>query len=91
MRALGFSTPSSRRDTTAWEPRYQLAAIHAIRGKKDGAYEWLEQAIDAGWRWHRIGVRDPLLANLRHDERFHRMMDDVKAQVDSMRALVEQR
>jgi protein kinase/serine/threonine-protein kinase len=71
-----------------WQPRYQLAAIHAIRGQKDEAYQWLEQAIDAGWRLYRIALQDPLLENLLADQPFQEMMARVKSEVDSMRALV---
>jgi TolB-like protein/DNA-binding SARP family transcriptional activator len=74
-------------------PRYDLARIHAVLGDKEEAYRWLEEAIDAGWRsYYRIGMgsRDPMLENLREDERFQQVVAEVKAEVDSMRVLVEQ-
>jgi len=73
-----------------WEVRYNLAAINAIEGNKAEGYEWLERAIDAGWRFYRLGVRDPLLENLRDDEQFKEMMAQVKAKVDEMRRRVEE-
>jgi TolB-like protein/DNA-binding SARP family transcriptional activator/Tfp pilus assembly protein PilF len=72
------------------QPLYLLATIHAIRGEKQDAYAWLQRAIDAGWCLYRIGLQDPLLANLREDQRFQGMMADVKAKVDSMRALAQE-
>jgi tetratricopeptide (TPR) repeat protein len=82
-----------QRGSEHFAPRYDLARIHAVQGNTEEAYQWLEQAIDAGWRHYYtyMGPQDPLLANLQGDERFQRMMARVKAQVDSMRALVEQR
>ena len=49
---------------------YQIADVHAYRGDKDRAFEWLERARrqrDSGL----IGLRiDPFLANLREDPRW---------------------
>lgn len=69
---------------------YDLAAINAIQGNKQEAYKWLQKAIDAGWRDYRIGLKDPLLGNLRNDEQFQQMMAQVKAKVDEMRKKVEE-
>ena len=74
----------------AWEAPYGIAAINAIQGEKGKAYKWLERAIDAGWRFYRLGLRDPLLENLRDDEQFKELMAQVKAKVDQMRRRVEQ-
>jgi serine/threonine protein kinase/Tfp pilus assembly protein PilF len=65
---------------------YELACIDAMQGDKASAYEWLQRAIDAGWRVHRLGAIDPLMENLRDEDRFKRMMAQVKAMVDEQRA-----
>ena len=69
---------------------YDMAAIYAIQGDKTEAYEWLQKAIDAGWRYYRSAEVDPTLENLRGDDRFKKMMADVKAKVDEMRKRVEE-
>jgi TolB-like protein/Tfp pilus assembly protein PilF len=69
---------------------FEMAAINAALGKKEEAYRWLQRAIDAGWRGYSWAERDPLLESIRGEERFKRMMADVKAQVDEMRKRVEE-
>jgi TolB-like protein/Tfp pilus assembly protein PilF/predicted Ser/Thr protein kinase len=71
------------------EYSYLLAAIRAAAGENEDAYVWLQKAIDAGWRKYRMALVDPLLDNLRDDERFKVMMADVKAIVDEERKRVE--
>lgn len=53
---------------------YQLALVHAYRGDIDAGFEWLERAgatHDAGMMFARV---DPLLANLRADARWDRLL-----------------
>ncbi|MCX5800824.1 MAG: protein kinase [Candidatus Eisenbacteria bacterium] len=68
---------------------YYVAAINAVRGNKEDAYAWLERAIDAGWRDYRLGSLDPLMENLRNDERFKLMMATTKGMIDQMRKRAE--
>src|SRR3989442_13369384 len=58
--------------------RYDIAAINAIQGRKPQAYEWLQKAIDVGFRNYRFALIDPLLEGLRKDERLQKMMAQVK-------------
>jgi TolB-like protein/Flp pilus assembly protein TadD len=67
-----------------------MAAISAVQGNKEEALRWLEKAVDAGWRDYRYISRNPLLENIRDDERFKRIIDDTKAKVAEMRRRVEQ-
>jgi TolB-like protein/Flp pilus assembly protein TadD/predicted Ser/Thr protein kinase len=69
---------------------YDIAEIHAIQGNRAEAYKWLQKAIDAGWRTYRWAMTDPLLENLRGDDKFKQMIADVKAMVDEMRKRVEE-
>lgn len=66
-------------------PRCDLAAVHAIRGETAEALRWLRAAVDAGWRAHRLAVRDPLLATLHGDGRFGRLMAEVAELVAAAR------
>jgi len=69
---------------------YELACINAIEGNKVHAYQWLDKAIDAGWRLHRFGVMDPFLENLRNEDRFKRTMERVKGMTGEQRKRVDE-
>ena len=73
------------------DPYYDLAAINAIQGHKEEAYNWLQQAIALGWREYPFTLNDPLFENMRHDERFRQMMAQIKAEVDAMRRRVKEK
>lgn len=51
-------------------PRYDLAAVHALRDEPDEAVRWLVDAIEAGWSYPDLARRDPLLAEPHDDPRF---------------------
>jgi TolB-like protein/Flp pilus assembly protein TadD len=70
--------------------RFYLAAIHAVQGNRQEAFEWLEKAAEAGWRDYHYAPRYPLFESIRDDARFKRIMDDNKARVAEMRRRVEQ-
>ena len=69
---------------------YDLALINAIQGKKAEACDWLQKAINAGWRMYWLADLDPTLENLRGDDRFKKMMGDLKVRVDQMRKRIEE-
>ncbi len=66
-----------------------MACLNAVQGNKEEAYEWLQKAIEAGWRQSHVALKDPLLENLHNDARFQQMMAQLKGQVDEMRRRVE--
>ena len=37
------------RGDTSFRARVGIAAVHALRGEHEAAYDWLQQAIDAGF------------------------------------------
>ena len=55
-------------------PRFDLAAVHAIRGETRQACQWLEAAVAAGWWYPDLARRDPLFRNVHKEERFQRLM-----------------
>jgi tetratricopeptide (TPR) repeat protein len=69
---------------------YDVARIKAVLGNKAEAYKWLQKAIDSGWRMYYVAEVDPFLEGLRGDDRFKRMMADVKARVDEMRKRIDE-
>jgi tetratricopeptide (TPR) repeat protein len=68
---------------------FDLAEINALQGNKTEAYDWLQKAIDPGWRNYGRAEVDPILDSLRGDERFKKMMAGAKARVEDMRRRVE--
>jgi tetratricopeptide (TPR) repeat protein len=46
-------------------PRYDLAAVCALRGEREEACRWLGAAIAVGWWFPDLARRDPLLRSLR--------------------------
>ncbi|UCF79084.1 MAG: protein kinase [Candidatus Eiseniibacteriota bacterium] len=69
--------------------RYNIARTYAIEGNRKEAYVWLDKAIEAGWRDYQMGSIDPWLENLRGEEKFRKLMAQVRAKVDEMKARVE--
>lgn len=78
MRALNESAGIDERRLQQGDegpmPRYDLAAVHALRGEHEEARRRLADAIDAGWWYPDLARRDPLLADLRGDPEFIAMM-----------------
>jgi len=68
------------------EPGY----LYWKSGKKEEALQWLQKALDSGMTEYRYYTRYPLFENIRDDERFKRIVDEVKIRVAEMRRRVEQ-
>ncbi|MGB6034610.1 MAG: protein kinase [Bacteroidota bacterium] len=71
--------------------RYEMAAINALRGEQAEALEWLQKAIESGWRKYSLAHRDPIFAGLVGDPRFDGMMQEVKKMVRESRRLAEEK
>jgi len=65
---------------------YDMAAIKAIRKNKNESVSLLQKAIDLGWREYPDVMNDPLFENIQRDERFNKIMKQLKDTVASMRA-----
>jgi TolB-like protein/Flp pilus assembly protein TadD len=64
---------------------YNLAVLNAVQKNTGEGLNWFEKAITAGWidyRWIEI---DPLLDNLRHEQRFQKITGMIKAEVEEQR------
>jgi TolB-like protein/Flp pilus assembly protein TadD len=73
-----------------WYPiRYDLAMVSAMEGKFDEAYDWLQKAINLGWRDYHLAERDPLLKPIRESDKFKRMMSAVRASIRDTRSKIE--
>jgi tetratricopeptide (TPR) repeat protein len=60
-------------------PRYDLAAVCALREARDEACHWLGEAIATGWWFPDIARRDPLLRSLREYAPFTALLDQRQA------------
>jgi len=66
---------------------YFAAAAFALAGGTDDALWWLEHAVEIGWiNYPFMAEQDPLLANLRDDTRFQRLMVRVKKEWEEFEA-----
>jgi tetratricopeptide (TPR) repeat protein len=79
------------RGDTSFRARVGIAAVHALRGDREATYDWLQQAIDAGFYPYAELERHPCFESLRGEERFQRMMAGVRARVEEMRRRAEAR
>jgi serine/threonine protein kinase/tetratricopeptide (TPR) repeat protein len=61
---------------------YQVAEVYAWRGELDKAFQWLEQARQAGDGGTRYVKCDPLLRSLRSDPRFRALLQRLKLPLD---------
>jgi TolB-like protein/Flp pilus assembly protein TadD len=80
-----YYTDRIARGDTSIRARVGIAAVHALRGDREAAYRWLQQAIDAGFFQYAELERHPCFQSLHGEERFQRMMDGVRARVEEMR------
>jgi hypothetical protein len=84
-----YYTDRIAKGDTSIRARVGIAAVHALRGDKEAAYDWLQQAIDAGFYQYAELERHPCFESLHGEERFQRMMGGVKAKVEEARRRVD--
>jgi hypothetical protein len=61
---------------------YRVASVHAWRGERDSAFEWLDRAYarhDLELRWLKV---DPFLRKIRADPRFAALLRKMNLPVD---------
>lgn len=61
---------------------YLLAQLYAYRGEKDKAFVWLENAYNKKDGWLVFVKDDPLLKNLRDDNRYKAFMKKMNLTFD---------
>ncbi len=84
-----YYTDRIARGDTSIRARVGIAAVHALRGDHEAAYDWLQQTIDAGFYQYAELERHPCFESLHGEERFQQMMDGVKAKVEEARRRVD--
>jgi tetratricopeptide (TPR) repeat protein len=74
-----------------FQPHYQHAVLHVMRGDRGSALAAFERAVDAGMREALFMRRDPLLAALASEPRFLAAMERVDRDLAAMRQRVDLR
>jgi TolB-like protein len=67
------------------DQRVDMAAVAALRGEADAAFEWLDRAFDAGWRDYGFLERDPIFKPIATDGRFGRVLERMRRDVEAQR------
>lgn len=57
---------------------YNLACLNCLLGKKDKAYEWLDKAVDAGWKEADQLANDGDFKTIRGEDRFRAIVNKVR-------------
>jgi serine/threonine-protein kinase len=69
----------------------EAGVARALVGDADGAFTELQRAYDAGWRDYGVASVDPMLATLRADPRFDRLLERARSDVAAQRERARQR
>lgn len=68
--------------------RMRMAQIRAAEGEKEEALAWLDRFLEFGELYY-LGIEDdPVFDGLRNDDRFRRVVVDMRARVEAMRRRV---
>jgi serine/threonine protein kinase/tetratricopeptide (TPR) repeat protein len=89
-RGLAFDMKKYEAGDMTQDVRIGIAQYYALTGGKSTACDWLQKAIDKGWRDYRTASINPMLKNLHSDERFKAMMATIKARLDEQRKRIEE-
>jgi tetratricopeptide (TPR) repeat protein len=63
----------------------EIAAIHAVKGERIPAIEWLERGLTAGYKDYSTLGRHPIFESFRRESRFQELLKKMQTTVDSMR------
>ena len=58
---------------------YQIACIHALLGRREAAFEWLERSVSSGFACWPFFLKDPYLKNLRELPKFDVLVSSLQA------------
>ena len=63
----------------------EIAAIHAAKGEREQALEWLERGLASGYKDYATLARNPIFENVRGDARFAAVLKKMEQAVAAMR------
>lgn len=64
---------------------FVLASSHALLGRNDEAFQWLDRALEKGYSNYVWLLLEPAFEELRRDERFEQVVADMQSEVNQMR------
>ena len=70
--------------------QYDIACIHALLGEKDEALRWLTDAAHNGFPCYRFFEIDPLLESVRGDERFRKLISELREECAGYQRLYDE-
>ena len=70
--------------------QYDIACIHALLGEKDEALRWLTDAAHNGFPCYGFFEIDPLLESIRGDDRFRKLMSELREECAGYRRLYDE-
>ena len=71
--------------------KIELAAAAVLRKDRQAALDWLERAVEGGYREYAQIELDPILAELRSEPRYRQAIDRMRRDVDAQRARAGER
>ncbi len=71
--------------------KIELAAAAVLRKDRQTALDWLERAVEGGYREYAQIERDPILAELLSEPRYRQAIDRMRRDVDAQRARAGER
>jgi tetratricopeptide (TPR) repeat protein len=77
--ALAVHRKAAEFPATARPATYNVACVHALQGRSDEAFVWLEKAIALGFADGNLLANDADLASLRDDARFAKLQQSMQA------------
>lgn len=89
-KVLQYRQGRINKGSEAWVDFLDIGAIHAIKGDKAEANQWLQKAIDEGLVEVPSLQRNPMFENLRGDPQFQQMVSRMQTKLDTMRRRVQQ-
>ncbi len=87
--ALPIHKKAAEFPSSAPASTYNIACVHALQGRTDDAFVSLEKAIELGFGDDDLLATDKDLESLRKDERFTKLVQNLKAKAPTMQAFAQ--
>jgi tetratricopeptide (TPR) repeat protein len=72
-----------------WGYMYDLARVYASRGEREEALRWLRKAVRFGFPEVYLAKADPMMAALRGDSEYERLLEEREERIRAMRGSVD--
>ena len=88
--AMNINRDQITKGSQSYEPRFYIAAIHAIHGNKEEAVEWLRKAYDFNWVDYAHILYGPYFVKIRMDPAMEDLVDLARSKSDALRKEAEE-